>query len=312
MRTDFPTIKDTYTVGETLSFIRVQGLGEQIVYFYVTDDGGRLVGIVPTRRLLTSPLEKKISDIMERKVVSVPDTFTVFDACEFFVLYRYMAFPVVTYDNQMLGVVDVKLYADEIFDISEREHVDRLFESLGIRLSQIKHASFPKRFRARFSWLLATLASGLTCALLAGVYEKTLAESVVLSFFLTLVLGLGESVSVQAVSLTIEILHEKRPKLKWFFVNLWKEISVSFCMGISTALLVGGFSYVWNRHAGAAIALVLGITCAVSAAAIIGFTIPVLFHRLQLDLRIASGPVALALADIATIICYLSAATAVI
>lgn len=311
MRTDFAAIKDTYTVGETLSLIRVQGLGEQIVYFYVTDKEDKLVGVVPTRRLLTSPLEQKISDIMERKVISVPETFTVFDACEFFVLYRFMALPVVTSDNRMLGVVDVKLYAEELFDISEREHVDRLFESLGIRLSQIRNASFPKRFRARSSWLLATIASGITCALLAGVFQKTLVESITLSFFLAMVLGLGESVCVQALSLSIESLHGNRPKMKWFFVNLWRELAVSFCMGVCAALVVGGFSYVWNRHIGAAIALVVGITCAVSAAAIIGFSIPVLLHRLRLDLKIASGPVALAIADIVTIVCYLSAATAI-
>lgn len=312
MRTDFAAIKDTYTVGETLNFIRVKELGEQIVYFYVTDKEDKLVGVVPTRQLLTSSLEQMVSDIMDRRVVSVPETFTVFDACEFFVLYKYMAFPVVTSDNRLLGVVDVTLYAEEIIDISERERVNRLFESLGIRLSQIKNASFPKRFRARFSWLLATIASGLTCALLTGVFQKTLVESIVLSFFLTLVLGLGESVSVQALSLSIESLHENRPKMKWFFVNLWEELAVSFCMGICAALAVGGFSYVWNRHAGTAMALVLGITCAVSAAAIIGFSVPVLLHRLRLDLKIASGPVALALADIATIVCYLSAAATII
>jgi magnesium transporter len=311
MQTDFAAIKDTYTVGETLDFIRVQGLGEQIVYFYVTDNENKLVGVIPTRRLLTSPLERKISDIMVRRVVSVPDTFTVFDACEFFVLYRFMAFPVVAADGRMLGVVDVKLYADEIFDISEREHVDRLFESLGIRLSQIRNAPLSRRFRARFSWLLASIASGITCALLAGVFQKTLVESVVLSFFLAPVLGLAESICVQALSLSIESLHQDKPKIKWFFANLWREIAVSFCMGVSAAILVGGFSYVWNRHLGAATALLLGITCAVSSAAIIGFSIPVLLHRLRLDLKIASGPVALAIADIATIVCYLSAAAVI-
>ena len=312
MKTDFAAIMDTFMVREALDFIRVQNLGEQIIYFYVTDRNDKLVGIIPTRRLLTSPLEQKVSDIMERQVVSVPDTFTVFDTCEFFVLYRFLAFPVVAADNRLLGVVDVNLYAKEIFDISEKDHVDRLFESLGIRLSQIRNAPLSRRFQARFSWLLATIVSGITCALLAGVFQKTLVESVVLSFFLALVLGLAESVCVQALSLSIESLHQNKPKIKWFFVNLWRDLAVSFCMGVSAALLVGGFSYLWNRHTATATVLLVGITCAVSSAAIIGFSIPVLLHRLRLDLKIASGPIALALADIATIICYLSAAATII
>ncbi|MCR1827894.1 hypothetical protein [Ectopseudomonas oleovorans] len=62
-------------------------------------------------------------------------------------------------------------------------------------------------------WLLATIASGTLCALLASLYELTLAKSIVLAFFLTLVLGLGESVSMQSMSVTIQALRSVRPNL---------------------------------------------------------------------------------------------------
>jgi len=49
---------------------------------------------------------------------------------------------------------------------------------------------------------------GTICALLAGAHEVTLAKSLVLvlAFFLTMVLGLGESVSIQSMTITIQAL----------------------------------------------------------------------------------------------------------
>src|SRR2546430_14035331 len=83
------------SVAEALERIRREGVGERVIYFFATDAGGRLVGVVPTRRLLTASLEAPLDEIMVRKVVAIPATATVLEACEFFVLYKFLAFPVV-------------------------------------------------------------------------------------------------------------------------------------------------------------------------------------------------------------------------
>jgi Mg/Co/Ni transporter MgtE len=43
------------------------------------------------------------------------------------------------------------------------------------------------------------------------------AKSIVLTFFLTLVLGLGESVSIQSMTVTIQALRGTRPTFAWYF-----------------------------------------------------------------------------------------------
>lgn len=309
MRKNFSALAASLTVGEALDAVRNQGLKRQIVYFYVVDEQGRLAGVLPTRKLLTMPLEQKLSEIMDKKVLAIPESFTVMDACELFVLHKFLAFPVVAKDRRLLGVVDVSLYASEVLGIAETEISNEVFESLGLHLEQLRNASFLRRFRARFSWLLTTLGSGLLCALMAGVFEKTLAESVTLAFFLTLVLALGESVCVQSLSLSLDMLRHGRPNDKKLIVGLWRELSVSFCMGIAASLLAGGFSYVWKKDLVCSGALSLGVLGAVAMAALIGFFMPVLLHHFKLDLKVAAGPVALAIADVGTVICYLSAAT---
>src|SRR5205085_7471715 len=84
MRFDFCRVKSDQTVAEALADLRVQQPQGRIIYFYVMDEGDRLLGVVPTRRLLLAQPEDKIADLMVRTVVTIPSTATVRDACELF------------------------------------------------------------------------------------------------------------------------------------------------------------------------------------------------------------------------------------
>lgn len=312
MRTDYAAVADTDTVAQAMEFIRSHGVGEQAVYFYVTNKQGRLVGVIPIRKLLMVPLDSLISQIMQPRVITIPDSFTVFDACEYFVLYKLLAFPVVDSENRLLGIIDVNLYTEEVLAISEQDNVDDFFESLGFRLSQVRNASFLKKFKTRFSWLLVTMVTGAACALLANVFHKTLSESIILALFLPLVLGLGESVCVQSLSLSIDNLRHNQMGWKWYAEHISGELVISISMGVLAALIAGGFAYIWRHSFDSSLAVFVGIISSMGCAAAIGFSAPVVLHMLKLDLKVAAGPVALALADLMTILCYLAAATLII
>src|SRR5437879_11251813 len=92
-RKDFPLLNASMTVGDALERIRREGVGERVIYFYAVDEQKRLVGVVPTRRLLTASLEMPLGEIMALRVVAVPANASILDACEFLVLYNCLAFP---------------------------------------------------------------------------------------------------------------------------------------------------------------------------------------------------------------------------
>src|SRR5437879_1232092 len=180
-RTDFTTLRQDLTVQEALDLIRQRGVGEQIVYFYVVDAEDRLAGVVPTRRLLTSPLDQKLRQIMIQRVVTIPQSATLLEACEAFVLHKFLAFPVVDGQRKIVGVVDVSFFTEEVFEIAESGGIDELFEAIGFHVHQVRDASPLRAFRYRFPWLLATIGSGTICAMLASSYEVTLAKAIVLA-----------------------------------------------------------------------------------------------------------------------------------
>jgi magnesium transporter len=308
-RKDFTTLRRDSTVQQALDAIRQHGVAEKIVYFYVLDVDDRLVGVVPTRRLLTAPLESRVADIMIARVIAIPHTATLLEACELFVLHKFLAFPVVDEERRMLGVVDVSVFAEEVVDMSAGERSDELFEALGFRVSQIRDASAAKAFRLRFPWLLATIGSGTLCALLASVFEMTLAKSIVLAFFLTLVLGLGESVSIQSMSVTIQALRSMRPTMRWFLGAFRREVGTALLLGAACGTVVGLIVWLWRGAGLAAVAIGSSILLALCAACLIGLSIPTLLHALKLDPKIAAGPVTLALTDLFTLLFYFSVAT---
>jgi magnesium transporter len=304
VRKDFPQLRDNMTVNQALGFIRQQGVGEQIVYFYVVDELDRLIGVLPTRRLLTAALDSRLADIMVRQIVAIPSTATVLDACEMFVMHKFLAFPVIDEQRRILGIVDVNLFRDEIFGIAEHEKMDEVFEVLGFQISQVRDASPIRAFRFRFPWLLTNIASGTVCALLAGAYEMTLARSLVLAFFLTLVLGLGESVSIQSMSVTIQALRAIRPTLGWFLKSLRREAGTALMLGSACGLIVAMIAWLWKGAPLAAAVIGGSIFLTLCAACFFGLLIPSLLHWLRLDPKIAAGPITLALTDIATLLFY--------
>jgi len=303
-RTDFVVLRQDLTVQEALGAIRRRDLGERIVYFYLVDGQDRLVGVVPTRRLLTAELEQTLSDIMVHRVITIPHTASVLEACEFFVRHRFLAVPVVDEQQHLVGIVDVSMLTGEVFDIAERQKADEVFATIGFRLSQVRDASPAKVFRYRFPWLLATITSGLCCALLASVFETTLAQSLVLAFFLTLILGLGDSVSSQSMTVTLQALRTSRPKLDWYLTTLRHELSTAFLLGLACGGAVGLITLWWRRESAPALVIGVSILLSLCSACLTGLSVPTLLHALRLDPKIAAGPVTLALTDIFTLLFY--------
>jgi len=315
-RKDFPLLDAGMTVTEALERIRREGIGERVIYFFAVDEDRRLVGVLPTRRLLTAQPETPLRDIMVRKVVAIPATATVLDACEFFVLYKFFAFPVIDEQRRVVGVIDVSLFAEEILQAGDSEDRHRptapvhddIFEALGLHLEQLRGASPWRVFRFRFPWLLVTVAAGTMSAILAGAFEATLARSLVIAFFLTMVLGLNESVTAQSMSVTIQALRSAKVTWQWFVTAFRREMATALLLGLACGVVVSAIVWLWRSDLRGAFVIGGSIALSLVTACLFGLGVPSLLHRLKLDPKIAAGPISLALADFCALLIYFTGA----
>src|SRR5262249_38586617 len=155
-----------------------------------------------------------------------------------------------------------------------------------------------RAFRFRFPWLMTTIVSGTACAYLASVYELTLAKSLVLAFFLTLVLGLAESVSIQSMTVTIQALRALHPTRRWYWTAVRRETGTALLLGTACGTIVALIVWLWRGAGPAATAIGGSILLALCAACFFGLSVPATLHALRLDPKIAAGPVTLALTDL--------------
>jgi magnesium transporter len=311
MRTELARIHVHLTVAEALAAIRQSPPPARIVYFYVVDDADRLKGVIPARALLLSSPETRIADIMLKSVIAIPAGATVLDACEFFVLHRFLAFPVVDAKRRLIGAIDVELYTDELRDLSGGPS-DDLFQLIGVHLARARQLTPLRAFRSRFPWLMCNVMGGVAAAFLCGLFQAELERAVTLALFIPVVLALAESVSIQSISLTLQLVRGKPPSWLLIFQRLHREFLVGLLLGGGSGLVVGCVALAWLDQWSLAVCVLGGITAGVASAAVLGATVPSLLRRLKLDPQVAAGPVVLALTDVITLVCYFHLARTVL
>jgi magnesium transporter len=310
MRTDPTRLRSGQTVAEALAAVRASPPGGRIIYFYVVDANDRLKGVVPTRRLLLSPPDAVIDKVMVKRVIGVPHTATVLDACEFFTLHKLLAFPVVDEHRRLVGLVDVELYTGELADTGEDEPDttrDDLFQLIGVHLTAAEQKSVGPAFRRRFPWLLCNVAGGLLAGVLTDIYSDVSTLAIVTPF-IPVVLAVAESVAIQSVTLALQLLHGTRPTWGLLPKAAGREAVVGLLLGLGCGLIVGVIAVGWMGTLWVGLSLFLGMAGGVTVAAAVGLSLPVVLKLLKRDPSIASGPIALAAADMAALIVFFNLA----
>jgi magnesium transporter len=312
-RPDFVQLRQTMRVDEALKFIRdYRSPGQSLIYFYVVDDQSSLVGVLQTRALLTAQPDETLADVMIRRVIAIPENATLLEACEFFVLHKFLAFPIVDQERRIVGVIDINLFNEEVFGIPKTETSDDLFQAIGFHIAQTRYASPLRVFRFRFPWLLVTIAGGTVCAFIAQAHQQTLQRALVVAFFMTLVLALGESVAVQSLALVLETLRLRKVTPMWFFDACKREALTALPLAVGTGFVVFLVVLMLDHAVWPAVVISGSLAIGVSAACLLGISIPTLLHAAKLDLTIAAGPITLATTDITMLLLYLSMTSALL
>ena len=305
VRKEITTVRDTETVLEAMTRLRGQELSEQIVYFYVLNDQGQLVGVVPVRRLLMANLTENISSLMLSRLVSVPAKATVLVACELFLFYRYLALPVLDENKKFLGVVDIGLFTDEISALAEQHEIENAFQMIGIHVALGRKVPLWLSFKDRFPWLLVNIVGGLLCALIMAQYESLLEIVILLAMFVPIVLALSESVSMQSMTLTLQGMPEAGERSDELLTSaLKRELLVATLIGMASGIIVGGVAFLWQRDWIVAAVIGGAIWLSMITACLLGVAIPSIVRRLKLNPQVAAGPIVLATADVIALLFY--------
>ena len=113
MTTEFIALPQNLTAEQVISRLReIEPDAETIYYLYVVDEAGHLAGVLSLRRLITSPPDKLISEIMIKENITVSPEMSHREVANFISKYNLLAVPVIDQDKKILGIVTV----DDVMD----------------------------------------------------------------------------------------------------------------------------------------------------------------------------------------------------
>ncbi|MEO0530646.1 MAG: magnesium transporter, partial [Planctomycetota bacterium] len=315
LRAEYVSVYASGDVTAALESARAADKAARFIYFYVLDDEDRLVGVVPTRDLLMSDPATPIEKLMISPVVSLPESATLMDACDFFLLHRFLALPVVDAQRRIVGIVDVDAYAEGLNEQSrfdaEREGAEDFFQLIGVRLAEVRRAGPTAAFAARFPWLLCNVGGGIAAAVVAGFFQGVLDRVVAVALFIPVVLAVAESVSIQALTLTLQAHHSlSRIRPRRILLDLAREAPVGALLGIGCALIIASVVGLWRGDGPLALCLFTTVATTIVLATTLGVAVPTTLQSIRIDPRIASGPIVLTVTDLTTLAIYLTLAAA--
>jgi CBS domain-containing protein len=128
MTTEFVAVPEHLTAGETIDRLRqLEPDAETIYYVYVTDDDGRLTGVLSLRDLIVAQPETKISEVMINEPVAVGALADQDEVAEVVAHYNLLAVPVVDDDRHLVGIVTVDDAIDTVLPSAWKRRLPRLF-----------------------------------------------------------------------------------------------------------------------------------------------------------------------------------------
>ncbi len=319
MTIEMASFPESYTVSRAISELRKTALDKETIYTcYCTDSQRRLVGSVPLRRLIVSPEDTVIKDIMydDEQLIYVntlDDQETVADIAR---KYDLLSVPVVDNEKRLVGIITI----DDIVDVIEEENTED-FEKMALLIPSedeyLKTGVFTLT-KNRIVWLIILmLAATFTGQIIEG-YEDKLSAFAGLTACIPMIMGTGGNSGNQTSTLIIRGLSLGTIKISDYFKVLWKELRVAILCGIILAIANFGRMFILREITGndvsnsVFIVVCLAMLFAVIIAKTLGCTLPILAKILHLDPALMAGPLITTLVDTITLLVYFAIANAIL
>ncbi len=315
MTPDYTAIKDAWTVGQTLEFLRAgPHNAETLNQLFVVSEHGHLIARVRLRNLVVEPTEKPVSDLLEENTFSLKASDDQETAITAFEKYDVTMLPVTDTQGVMLGVVTV----DDVLDLVEKETTEDIQKMGGMEALDAPYLKIQlfRMIKKRAGWLAVLFLGEMLTATAMGFFEEEIAKAVVLALFVPLIISSGGNSGSQATSLIIRAMAVGDVKLRDWWKVLIRELIAGLCLGGVLAAIAMMRILLWptrEKLYGPHYVLVAAtVACSligvVLFGSIMGAMLPFVLRRLGFDPAVSSAPLVATLVDVTGLIIYFSVA----
>jgi magnesium transporter len=256
-------------------------------------------------RLLVSPAESLVADVMIREFVQFNPSENAHDAAAAFERYDLVSAPVVDADGRLVGRMTVNAVVDYIRQAQDAE----MLTAGGLSEDEDLFASVWKSVKNRWTWLAVNLVTAFIASRVIGAFEHSIAQLVALAALMPIVAGIGGNSGNQTITMIVralalgQITGENARKL---FV---KELGVSVLNGLIWGTVVGLFAFLIYHNWALGLVMTAAMLLNLLLAALMGVSIPLLMQKLGRDPALGSSVLITAITDSGGFFIFLGLAT---
>jgi len=309
MTVEYIALKNTFTVGEALEYIKKSGI-DSASYdtCYVIDPKRMLIGNISFKSLVFYDDVLEIVDVMETNIVSTTTTTDQENVAELFRKYDLTSMPVVDTEERLVGIITI----DDIVDVIDQENTEDFQKMAAISPSDeeyLKESVFSLA-KHRILWLLILMISATFTGHIIRRYEDVLQSVVVLAAFIPMLMDTGGNAGSQSATLIIRGIALGEISLKDIWKIIWKEFRVSFLVGLALSLINFGRIVVFERvNAQVAMVVSASLFITVVLAKVVGGVLPVVAKGCKMDPAIMASPLITTIVDAGALTVYFGLST---
>ena len=319
MTTEYVSLRPKMTVEEAITRIRRTGVDKETIYTcYVTKDRNLLGFVTVKDLLLARDDETPVSEIMDTNVISVNTHTDQEEVARMLSKYNFLALPVVDSEDRMVGIITF----DDAMDVMEDEATEDIEIMAGMTPSDktyLRSTPFDL-FTHRIPWLLLLMVSATFTGLIITKFENALAQLVILTAFIPMLMDTGGNSGSQSSVTVIRALSLGELEFADLPQVIWKEIRTAVLCGLALAaacfakvMLVDRLLF-GNTDVTLPVAAVVCGTMALTifVAKCVGCTLPMLAKKLGFDPAVMASPFITTIVDALSLLIYFGIASAVL
>ncbi|MBK9037470.1 MAG: magnesium transporter [Myxococcales bacterium] len=316
MNTRYARLRPQMTADEAISYLRRQARTqlETIYYAYVLDGDQRLLGVVSFRDLFAAGPSQRVSEIMERDVVSADPALDQEALSRLFAEHDLTVMPIVDAAGVMKGIVTV----DDIVDVVQEEATEDAQKFGGMDALDVPYLQSRRRemLRKRGVWLAVLLVGEMLTTSALGFFQHQIDRATVLTLFIPLIISSGGNAGSQASTLVIRAMALGEVRAADWWRVMRRELAIGVALGAGLGVLGLFRVVVWGSFGSyGAYYVRIGLTVGMSLVGVVifgtlaGSMLPFVLRRLGADPASASAPAVATLVDVTGLIIYFALAT---
>ncbi len=293
-----------WNVGEAIDYLRSQdGLPEQFYHLILVDPKMRPTGYVTLGKLLGSPREVGLGDIIEDSFRTISVNQDEEDVAYAFNQYHLISAPVVDEDERLVGVITI----DDAMVVLDEEHEEDI-----MRLAGVGEGSLTDRVigtvKRRFPWLFVNLVTAILASLVIAQFADTIATFVALAVLMPIVASMGGNAGTQSLTVAVRAIATK----DLTSANVWRvirrEALVGLVNGVVFAVVMGLVGVFWFGIPMLGVVIGIAMVLNLFIAGLAGVVIPVWLEKLGIDPALASGAFVTTVTDVVGFFAFLGLA----